>query len=140
MARFFDVPFARSGDRAVTPDDLQLDGSMSYTEGFGFDYERPAIDPNTGQPDPLYKPIPRNGTNGLFFDLTDAVGLLQKQGFADWTSEAGTYAVNSWVRNSGKTWRSLVPTAGVPGVSLDWVDTSLVVSVPLSKIYFMGQN
>lgn len=156
MAKFFDVPFAADGDRSVTPDEAQLDGSMSYEEGFGFDYERPAIDPITGQPDPLYKPIPRDATNGLFFDVTEAIGIVQKQGFADWTAEAGTYADNSWVRHSGKVWQSTVATSGTPGSSPDWIEAdfilyytklqidSLIGSLPrgvqVAKIYFMGQN
>lgn len=106
--RFFGVPFALSGDRDVTPDALQLDGSVSFTDGFGFDYERPAINPLTGQPDPLYKPIPRAGMNGLFHDITEAVGIIQKQGFADWTADASPYSVDAWVRHSDQVWRSVV--------------------------------
>lgn len=140
MAKFFDVPFARDGDRTTIPDSLQLDGSVSYEEGFGFDYERPAIDPITGQPDPLYKPVPRDGTNTLYYEITDALGVIQKHGFADWTIDAGAYPAAAWVRHVGRVWRSLVPTVGEPGVSLDWADASASGGVPLAKIYFMGQN
>lgn len=140
MARFFDVPFARDGDKTTIPDSLQLDGSVSYTEGFGFDYERPAIDPITGQPDPLYKPVPRDGTNTLFYEVTDALGVIQRQGFADWTLEGAPYAAASWVRHNSIVWRSLVQTSGEPGISLDWVDASAGGGgVPLAKVYFMGQ-
>lgn len=154
--RYFDIPFARDGDRVSTPDDIQLDGSVSYVEGFGFDYERPAIDPVTGQPDPLYKPIPRDGWNGLLYDVTEALGIIQRQGFADWTVDAGTYPVNSWVRHSGKTWQSIAPTTGEPGVSPDWIEADFLLyytrvqvdtllaaiksGVPLGQAYFMGQN
>ena len=141
MARFFDVPFARDGDKTTIPDGLQLDGSVSYEEGFGFDYERPAIDPLTGQPDPLYKPVPRDGMNALFADVTEAVGVIQAQGFANWTLDGAPYAAASWVRHNGIVWRALVPTSGEPGVSLDWADASAGGGgVPLAKVYFMGQN
>lgn len=156
MARFFDVPFARDGDKTAIPDGLQLDGSVSYEEGFGFDYERPAIDPLTGQPDPLYKPVPRDGTNTLFYEVTDALGVIQRQGFADWTTDAGTYQANAWVRHTGKTWQSIAPTTGEPGVSPDWIEADFLLyytklqvdallaalksGVPLGQVYFMGQN
>lgn len=125
MARFFDVPFALNGDKTTIPDGLQLDGSVSYEEGFGFDYERPAIDPLTGQPDPLYKPVPRDGTNTLFYEVTDALGVIQRQGFADWTTDAGTYEANSWVRHNGSVWYAQVQTSGEPGISPDWVSLPL---------------
>ena len=123
--RYFDIPFARDGDRVSTPDDIQLDGSVSYVEGFGFDYERPAIDPVTGQPDPLYKPIPRDGWNGLLYDVTEALGIIQRQGFADWTVDAVPYEANSWVRHNGGVWYAQVPTSGEPGISPDWVSVPL---------------
>ena len=125
MARFFDVPFARDGDKTAIPDGLQLDGSVSYEEGFGFDYERPAIDPITGQPDPLYKPVPRGGMNALFNDVTEALGIVQRQGFADWVVDAVPYPVNSWVRHSGDVWYAQVQTSGEPGISPDWVSVPL---------------
>lgn len=123
--RYFKVPFAQDGDRDVTPEPLQLDGSLSYEEGFGFDYERPAIDPITGDPDPLYKPIPREGWNGLMYDITEALGIIQRQGFADWTLDAIPYSANSWVRHNGDVWYSLVITNGEPGVSGDWIAVPL---------------
>ena len=120
--RYFDVPFARDGDRVSTPDVLQLDGSVSFVEGFGFDYERPAIDPVTGQPDPLYKPIPRAGWNGLMHDITQAIGIMQQQGVADWTVDAVPYPVAAMVRHVNAVWYSLQDNnSGEPGVSATWV-------------------
>ena len=138
--RYFDIPFARDGDRVSTPDDIQLDGSVSYVEGFGFDYERPAIDPVTGQPDPLYKPIPRDGWNGLLYDVTEALGIVQQQGFADWTAEGAPYPVAAVVRHADQVWQAQVQTSGVPGVSLDWQPFGGGGKIRLSsKLYFMGQ-
>lgn len=139
MARFFDVPFALNGDKTTIPDGLQLDGSVSYEEGFGFDYERPAIDPLTGQPDPLYKPVPREGMNALFADVTEAVGVMQAQGFADWTLDGAPYAVASVVRHVNQVWQAQVPTSGEPGVSPDWEPFGGGGGVSIGQIYFMGQ-
>lgn len=140
MARFFDVPFARDGDKTTIPDGLQLDGSVSYEEGFGFDYERPAIDPLTGQPDPLYKPVPREGMNALFADVTEAVGVMQRQGFADWTIEGAPYAIASVVRHVNQVWQAQVPTSGVPGISPDWALFGGGGKLKFSNLlYFMGQ-
>lgn len=116
--RFFSVPFAFSGDRTVTPLPTQLDGSVSYTQGFTFDYERPNTDPD-------YKPVPRDGMNGLLFDITEAVGIIQRQGFADWTADAAPYAINSVVRHNNVVWRSTITNnSDTPGATSAWVDTA----------------
>lgn len=119
--RYFDIPFARDGDRTSTPDQIQLDGSVSFQDGFGFDYERPAINPLTGQPDPLYKPIPRDRMNGLFHDITESLGIVQQQGFADWTPNAAPYPAQAWVRHDGNVWRSIIASNSFePGIE-GWV-------------------
>lgn len=108
--RYFEIPFAATGDRTVTPNAVQPDGSMSYSEGYGFDYERA----NT---DPAYKPVPRDGMNGLFYDVTEALGIIQKQGFADWTTDAQPYPVNATVRHNDVNWYSTIATNNdEPGV------------------------
>lgn len=128
--KLFKVPFAVNGDRTATPDALQPNGSMSYAEGFGFDYERPAIDPNTGQPDPLYKPVPREGTNGLYFDITQALGIIQAQGFADWDSAGRPYVIQAAVRHLGQNWISNIANNNdTPGTGSSW-----------SQIPFDGSN
>ncbi|UNY40182.1 structural protein [Pseudomonas phage vB_PcuM_ KLEP17-4] len=108
--KFFDIPFAATGDKDAVPNAVQTDGSVSYSEGFGFDYERE----NT---DPAYKPVPRSGINGLYFDVTQALGIIQSQGFADWTSEAAPYVINSAVRHNGQNWQSAIAdNSDTPGV------------------------
>lgn len=101
MARDFTIPFAAQGDRVEVPDDLQQDGSVSMNQGFGFDYERP----NT---DPTYKPIARDVFNGLMHDITELLGLLQRQGCADWSPAFSPYALNAVVRHNDRLWRSMV--------------------------------
>lgn len=128
--KLFKVPFAVNGDRTATPDALQPNGSMSYAEGFGFDYERPAIDPNTGQPDPLYKPVPREGTNGLYYDITLALGIIQAQGFADWDAAGRPYSIQAAVRHLGQNWISNIANNNdTPGAGSSW-----------SQIPFDGSN
>lgn len=77
MSKYFIEPFAQNGNKLVIPDDLQTNGSVSYTEGFGFDYQRNLTN------DPLAKPFPRQGFNGLIYDITDAIKQYQEQGFYD---------------------------------------------------------
>lgn len=116
MARFFKIPFSATGNRTVTPDATQPDGSVSYSEGFGFDYERP----NT---DPAYKPVPRDGMNGLLYDITEAIGIVQKQGAADWAVNAVPYAINARVRHSDKYWVSTIPNnSDEPGGGAGWAE------------------
>lgn len=79
MPRLFTVPFASGGDKVVVPDAPQPDGSVSYSEGYTLDYELENTDPD-------YKPVPRDGMNGLFFDLTDAVGAIQAKGLTAWSN------------------------------------------------------
>lgn len=42
MAKFIKIPFATAGDKTPIPDALQIDGSVSYTTGFGEDYSKNA--------------------------------------------------------------------------------------------------
>lgn len=112
----FVIPFAGTGDKTTVPDAVQPDGSVSYSEGFGFDYERA----NT---DPAYKPVPREGINQLYFDITEAIGIMQKQGAADWTAIAAPYAINARVRHSDKYWVSTITNnSDEPGIGANWAE------------------
>lgn len=120
--RYFGIPFATSGDKVVVPDATQPDGSVSFTQGFGFDYERPNTDPS-------YKPVPRDGTNGILHDITEAVGIIQRQGAADWTVDAQPYDINVVVRHSGFLWRSLVINNNVtPAEGASWTQIGVASS------------
>lgn len=113
--RYFGIPFAATGDKTTTPDAVQPDGSVSYAEGFGFDYERP----NT---DPAYKPVPRDGMNGLFYDITEAVGIIQGQGYADWSAQAAPYNAAATVVHGGEVWISAIGNnSSEPGIDTNWL-------------------
>lgn len=74
MTKFFKDAFAVSGDKTAIPNIIQVDGSVSYTEGFGFDYQRDIAT------EPTAKSVPRDSTNQLFFDITSALQQYQSFG------------------------------------------------------------
>lgn len=106
MSKIFGTAFAANGDMIVIPDGEQVDGSVSYEEGFGPDYQK---QPGT----PGYKFVPRGGHNRLFHDLTEAAGEVQIHGFNDWSgsvgSELGGYAKGAFVWLDGDSWYSRIP-------------------------------
>ncbi|MFC0709009.1 hypothetical protein [Azorhizophilus paspali] len=128
MTKYFGTPFANTGDRDVIPDSTQPDGSVSYAAGFGFDYER---DLNSTPPDPDAKAVPRAGTNGILYDITDALRALQRFGAPEYFPAAAPYAINSMVRHSNVVWRSLIDNNNsVPGSDGNWTAIS---SVPIAS-------
>lgn len=135
--KFFRSPFAATGDRAAVPDTVQGDGSMSYPEGFGIDYER---NPAT---DPAAKRIPRDQTNGYLFDITENLREYQTAGFPEWVTAAQNggvalaYPINAYVRwngGGGTDWVvycSKVDGAVLePGVAVGW-EAEWQVSAPV---------
>jgi hypothetical protein len=121
MLKFFRIPFATSGDKASVPDAVDGAGSVSYTEGYGFDYQRQVSDP-------LTKDVERNKMNQLFFDLTTAVGEIQQFGVPDFISAAlngGTafpYAKNARVKyTDGGVYLSLIDAnTSTPADTTKW--------------------
>jgi hypothetical protein len=71
-AKTFLVPFASGGDRTpAIPDAQQSDGSVSYTTGYGPDYEKQlGVDPDA-------KNIDRDSYNSLLYDITVALNEMQ---------------------------------------------------------------
>lgn len=120
MAKKFAIPFAQDGDKAAVPDALQPDGSVSYTTGFGPDYELDKdLDPVNA------KDVPRDQTNQLFNDLTGAVGEVQLLGYSEWSADLSPYPLNARVALNDKVWRSNVAVNnGTPGVDPEWEDVS----------------
>ncbi|MEM8152958.1 phage tail protein [Morganella morganii] len=118
MTKLFKVPFATQGDRTAVPDDVQADGSVSYTQGYGYDYER---DQAT---DPAAKDIEREKMNSLFHDITGAVGEIQAFGMPVWAEEGKPYAIRSIVYHNKKAWQSKIennktePAAGTAWTEL----------------------
>lgn len=121
--RYFDIPFAEQGDRANVPDDTQPDGSASFAEGWGPDYERPSTDLR-------YKPVSRQVMNGLFHDITQAIQEMQQQGVGDWTAAAAPYPLNAIVRHLDRVWLSTqAQNTAQPSIGTEWRDLTVAPSV-----------
>lgn len=118
-AKKFIIPFAATGDKTAVPNTLQPDGTVSYAQGFGPDYELDkTLDPVNA------KDVPRDQTNQIYFDLTDAVGEQQLYGVALWGADRAPYPLNARAYHNDKLWRSsVINNSGVPGVS-GWDDVS----------------
>jgi len=99
MARIFKTPFGAQGDTEQVPEAPQGDGSVSLTQGFGYDYERE-------YEDPAAKDIRREVMNGLFHDVTEAIGDIQLTGVAKWSADAAPYPAGAVVWHDSVAWRS----------------------------------
>jgi len=124
MSRFFRFPWATTGDRAIVPFNTDPGGAVSYSQGFGPDYE---IAPG----DPGWKPVPREETNGLYYDLTDNIRQYQMNGTPDWadpSQNAGipvSYDYAARVRydagDGPRVWQSTTTNnTSVPGADGNW--------------------
>lgn len=124
-SKFFNIPFATSGDKTVIPEAVQPSGVISYTQGYGPDYER---DPAT---DPLAKRVPRDETNELYFEITNALRFIQLYGTPQWTAVADggptNYPISARVRYDAgagmQAWRSIAATnTATPGSDITkWI-------------------
>lgn len=110
-SKFFGIPFAVSGDKATIPEAVQPSGAISYTQGFGPDYER---DPAT---DPLAKRVPRDETNEFYYQVSNAIKFIQLYGTPEWyavddNGDPVSYPLSARVRYDAGTgmqaWRSLI--------------------------------
>lgn len=72
MPKYYTTPFANTGDRSAIPDATQPSGSVSYSQGYGGDYQ---LDLAT---DPSAKAFPRDQNNQFCFDLTENLQQLQQ--------------------------------------------------------------
>lgn len=74
MAKIFDMPFAVNGDREVVPTGATTTGRVSFSSGFGPDYEKDL------DKDPTAKDIERKKLNYLFYVICDAINKLADSG------------------------------------------------------------
>lgn len=103
--KFIRAPFALSGDRATIPDTVEVDGSVSWPQGFGPKYE---LDPT--DPDALR--VPRLETNEYLYVLSSNVRAWQLGGMPQWVTAAQnggvavSYPLAAYVRHNGSgTWK-----------------------------------
>lgn len=78
---YFDVIFGSSGIKTPVPDTVQSDGSVSYTQGYGPDYQ---LAPGTSGA--KYPEI--NDINQLFNDVTTALQQYQQNGIPPFITSA----------------------------------------------------
>lgn len=116
---FSKVAFAATGDTNSIPTATQPDGSVSLSQGYGFDYQRDN-GAGGGTPDPLAKNIDREDMNGILNEITASIGEIQQNGFPEWFATAAPYPINAYVRHSNANWQSMVannniePSEGAP--------------------------
>ncbi|CDH07562.1 Phage-related tail fiber protein (modular protein) [Xenorhabdus bovienii str. oregonense] len=117
MTKIFKIPFAAQGDRVSIPNEVQPDGAVSYTQGYGYDYER---DQNT---DPAAKDIEREKMNGMFHDITHALGEMQVYGMPRWNSEALPYPLRAVVYHHHRIWQSRIENnKEEPKKGIEWAE------------------
>ncbi|UPQ40708.1 hypothetical protein LV777_06915 [Providencia rettgeri] len=130
MTKIFKIPFATQGDRTSIPDDVQADGAVSYTQGYSYDYERDQ------QTDPAAKDIEREKMNGMFHDITEAIGELQSFGFPKWAAEGKPYPIRSIVYHKNKTWQSKIENNNVePVAGAAWQELKADLSAGDINVY-----
>ncbi|MBN4863490.1 MULTISPECIES: phage baseplate protein [Providencia] len=130
MTKIFKVPFATQGDRTSIPDDVQADGAVSYTQGYSYDYERDQ------QTDPAAKDIEREKMNGMFHDITEAIGELQSFGFPKWATEGKPYPLRAIVYHKNKTWQSKIENNNVePVLGTAWQELKADLSAGDINVY-----
>lgn len=122
MLKFFRFPFAVAGDKTAIPDPSQVTGAVSYSTGFGPDYE---LDPLV---DPDGKDVPRDETNALFFDVTNAIREYQTFGTPDFITSGQNGGVPfSYDRNARVVWTDgdvyesrIASNTDLPTVTASW--------------------
>lgn len=82
MTYYFQVPFGASGDRSTIPATTQVDGSISYPEGYGANYQAPR------DTDPAALTIERNKMNQLFYAITSNIQQYQQFGAPQFITSA----------------------------------------------------
>ncbi|HCR3230132.1 TPA: phage tail protein [Morganella morganii] len=131
----FKIPFAAQGDRTAVPDEVQADGSLSYTQGYGYDYER---DQAT---DPAAKDIEREKMNSIFHDITGAVGEIQAFGMPVWAEEGKPYAIRSIVYHNKKAWQSKIENNNTePAAGTAWTELKADLTAGEVGAYTKGES
>ena len=130
MTKVFKVPFATQGDRVAIPVETQADGSVSYTQGYGYDYERDQVT------DPAAKDIEREKMNDVFHDITEATGEMQVYGAAKWNVGGKPYPVMGLVYHADKIWQSKIANNNdEPATGSSWQELKADISEQLvSKV------
>ncbi len=121
MTKFLKVPFAENGDKQSIPDAPTTDGHVSFSEGWGDDYERDL------KTDPNAKPVGRKEMNGILNAITVAIRQYQTSGFPEFITAAangGTayaYGKGVIVQYGASQYASLTDNnTSTPGTDNNW--------------------
>jgi hypothetical protein len=80
--KFFRTPFAQNGDTAVIPESKSADGTASWDEGWGLDYEKDM------DADAHAKAVERDVMNGVLNSITVALRQYQTAAFPEFITAA----------------------------------------------------
>jgi len=147
--KYIDVPFADGGDKTLVPDAAQVDGSVSYETGYGFDYQR---DPDP-LIDPLTKDIERDKLNQILNDITVILKDFQDNTVPEWQEARALgagYPKEARVQRGGVIYTSTVDANATMPPSSFWVqspqlDATILAMAALAPIanqliYFTGAD
>lgn len=136
---YFKTPFANAGDRADITRSANSDGTVSYAQGWGPDYQKDL------ETQANAKAVSRQVTNQLYWALTGAVQQYQQRGVPEWIAPAdndGTafaYPAGATVVLNDKFWVSLVSNNTTqPGTGTNW--QSLVYKVASQAMVTAGTD
>ena len=130
MSKYFKIPFALSGERVTIPELQQSGGEVSYTIGYGNNYQLPLTTAGA-------LAIERTKMNELFYEITLALAELRKRAWPEYISPTDnggttyTYQRNDIVQyypSAGPPiyYRSILDNnRTVPGAAGYWVQLDL---------------
>lgn len=118
---YFKTAFGESGDRDPIPRPAQGDGSVSYAQGWGPDYQKNLKTQATA------KAVSRKVTNQVMYAITQALGQYQRQGVPGFITAADNdgapyaYGLGAEVIYNGQYWVSLqANNTTTPGTGNGW--------------------
>lgn len=101
-SKYFDVPWAESGDKSAIPNTAQPSGDVSYPEGWTPDYE---LDQVT---EPTAKDVERQKENQFKFDITQLLKEIQENGLPVYDANYN-YALGAYtLAGDGILYRALI--------------------------------
>lgn len=135
--KYFSKPFGTDGDRTAIPNALQLDGSVSYDQGYTNDYQQPSSSSD-------YKPIERDKFNDLMFETTNALKAWQEFGAPNFITSSDNggspfpYAKNVTVYqvSDGKFYISLVGSNIQTPPDTQWAE----IQTPIPASYYVASG
>jgi len=123
---FFRVPFAFSGDKTNVPVATDPSGYVSYTQGYGPDYQRDLAS------DPLAKAVERDKMNYMMNNITVALNQYQTFGIPEFVSTTDNNGT-PYSYSAGAVVRYDTTGAGVWIVATSMVDANTALPTDVTK-------